>query len=185
MRSKKFSLKAFPQQNEWKLTDSNTCCTLFDGIDSRLLSWAELLKRLVMAAASLWGVTTGGIRGNDDDSCNTPVVQHFEWSQICQRWAINTLIAVIVLTLLTLLVTYFGHTFSLENNRLYFLILLISLFAIGFVISALFCTNKKRKNDSKQKKPTEGQRDSNSQPRDTTTTNSDANTGVNAIAIDL
>jgi hypothetical protein len=104
-------------------------------------------------AASLWGVTAGLRSGGDDDS-NSPVVQHFEWSQICQRWAINTIIAVIVLTLLTLLVTYFGHTFSLENNRMYFIVLLVSLFAIAFIISALFCTNR-RKTPSYHKKSTD------------------------------
>ena len=138
----------------------------------------------VMAAA-LWGVTTGGIRGNDEERCS-PEIQHFEWAQICQRWAINTLIAVIVLTLLTLLVTYFGHTFTLESNRTYFLILLVSLFAVAFIISALFCTNKRKTQSEDKKKDDRQHRASNerqSQPQV-----SDINSGVsgvNSIAVDL
>lgn len=138
-----------------------------------------------MAAASLWGVTTGGIRGGDDEERCSPVVRHFEWSQICQRWAINTLIAVIVLTLLTLLVTYFGHTFTLESNRTYFLILLVSLFAITFIISALFCTNKRRKSESEHKKANGRQLALNNSRRDGQPHESDLISGVNAIAVDL
>jgi len=104
----------------------------------------------MMAAAPLWGVTTQAIRsdslyddGYGDMSCSAPV-ERLSWSQICQRWAINIIIAVIVLTLLALLVTYFGHTFSLENNRIYFIILLLSLFAITIAISLLFCKNRRK-----------------------------------------
>jgi hypothetical protein len=103
----------------------------------------------MMAAAPLWGVTTSALRSNSlddpygDNNCSSPV-ERLSWSQICQRWTINIIISVIVLTLLTLFVTYFGHTFSLENNRTYFIILLLSLFAITIAISLLFCKNRKK-----------------------------------------
>ncbi len=81
-------------------------------------------------AGRLWAVSAAAISQQDsynydgeyygDVHCSSPRSER-TCGQIIRKWAVNLIITAVVLTLLAVLVTYFGQNFTIElQSHLYF-----------------------------------------------------------------
>lgn len=91
-------------------------------------------------AGRFWGVNINQEDNyNDYPKENCTPNEQVSCRDLLARWLINMLITFVVLIILAVVVTYFGHNFTLETSRIYFITLLITLTIITAGFSILFC----------------------------------------------
>ena len=90
-------------------------------------------------AGRFWGVNLNQEDDYDYPKENCTPNEQVSCRDLLARWSVNMLITFVVLIILAVVVTYFGHGFTLETSRIYFITLLITLMIITVAFSILFC----------------------------------------------